>query len=190
MAESTEVVVGGGRKKAVKKRPFWVSGTEVAGLKTTPQDNIADRVVGGVPQLNVVEKGDIVGAWTRKDGLLIYHFYKRDRKEIYDQAQAEMDRIRDEERDREVDRLQAAVANGANIDLANAPWWTGFEELLNDVFGEHFKYSPRKITYYPETDSYSVMMPEPSGPVSMPTGMIEAPFSMVALRVGAKSRPA
>mgnify|MGYP001813843965 CR=1 FL=1 len=175
MAETTEIVVKDGEKSEVKKRPFWVSDEEREGVKQTPQDNLSDKVTAGVPELHDVEKGDIVGAWTKKDDLLIYHFYKRDRKQIYDQAHADMDADPDN---------QNAIALKANQDLGRHPWWPGFEQLLEEVFVEHFKHNPRKITYYQEADSFSVMMPEPSGPVPMSDTMLEAPFAAVALRVG------
>jgi hypothetical protein len=168
-----------------EQKPFWMDEEEwEKRYPKMPQENIAEQVVNAVPELHPVEKGEVVGAYTTKDGLLIYHFYKRDRKKIYDEAHAEMDRIRDEEPPAEVSRLQQAVATGANVDLDAHPWWPEMSQVLDEVFTEHFKHRPKKITFYPEPDAWSVIMPEPDGPVSMGTSQLEAPFAAVALKVG------
>lgn len=168
------------------KKPFWMDEEEwKARYPEMPQENIADKVVGGIPELIPVEKGDVVGAYTFKDGLLIYHFYKRDRKEIYDQAHVDMDRIRDEVQDpKDRAQQQQEVAAAANAEFDKHPWWPDMSEILDMVFTDHFKYRPKKITFYPEPDAWSVMMPEPDGPVSMTTAHLEAPFAAVALQVG------
>ena len=167
-------------------KPFWMDEEEwEQKYPKMPQENIAEQVVNAVPELHPVEKGEVVGAYTFKDGLLIYHFYKRDRKKVYDDAHEEMDRIRDEVKDEtEKNRQQALVAKTANDYFANNPWWPNMAEVLDEVFTDHFKHRPKKITFYPEPDAWSVMMPEPDGPVSMTTAQLEAPFSAVALKVG------
>lgn len=173
--------------KKAETKPFWMDDEEwERKYPQMPQTNIADQVVAGIPNLNEVEKGDIIGAYTLKDGLLIYHFYKKDRKEIYDIAQAEMDRLRDEIEDKEKsDRLQGIVAHDANEALKAIPWWPNFEEDLHSVFSEVFKYQEHKVTFYKEVDSWSVMLQEPSGPVKPNKQILEKPFTLMALRVGA-----
>ncbi len=168
----------------LEKKPFWVTDDEKEGLKATPQNDMSGVLEEGIPDLTEVEKGEVVGAWTKKDGLLIYHFYKRDRKEIYDQANTDMDEMRNQVVDqKQRDRLQSEVAVRANQALAQHPWWLGFEDLLAEVFNDHFKYQPHKITYYSEVDSWSVMLPVPNTPVPMTNAQLEVPFSRVALRV-------
>lgn len=168
-------------------KPFWMDDEEwERKYPQMPQVNIAASVSEGVPDLTEVEKGDVAGAYTFKDGLLIYHFYKKDRKEIYDTAQAEMDRLRDETEDRaDRDRLQDTVAQDANAALREYPWWPNFEDELHSVFSEVFKYQEHKVTFYKEVDSWSVMLPEPSGVVKPDKAYLEKPFAMLALRVGA-----
>lgn len=170
-----------------EKKPFWMDDEEwERKYPQMPQANIAASVAAGVPDLVEVEKGDVLGAYTFKDGLLIYHLYKKDRKEIYDTAQAEMDRIRDEAADRaEGDRLQGILAHDANEALKATPWWPNFEDELHSVFSEVFKYQEHKATFYKEVDSWSVMLPEPSGVVKPDKQYLEKPFAMLALRVGA-----
>jgi hypothetical protein len=175
------------RMKKAETKPFWMDDKEwERKYPQMSQSNIGDNVVSGVPDLVEVEKGDVVGAYTFKDGLLIYHFYKKDRKEIYDIAQAEMDRLRDEIEDKEKsDRLQGIIAHDANEALKAIPWWTNFETELHSVFSEVFKYQEHKVSFYKEVDSWSVMLPEPSGAVKPNKAYLEKPFAMLALRVEA-----
>jgi len=167
-------------------KPFWMDDEEwERKYPQMPQINIADSVASGVPNLVEVEKGNIVGAYTLKDGLLIYHFYKKDRKEIYDTAQAEMDRARDEVEDLEKrSRLQGVLAHDANEALRAHPWWPNFEAELDAVFSEVFKYQDHKIDFYKEVDSWSVLLPEPSGVVRPSKEYLERPFAMLATRLG------
>ncbi len=169
-------------------RPFWMDDEDWdRKYPPMPQVNVAEKVAAGVPKLEEVEKGDIIGAYTIKDGLLIYHFYKKDRKEIYDAAHAEMDKIGDEVTDsQERTLLQDAAAAKANASLEEHPWWPIFGSALDAVFSETFKYQEYKATFYREVDSWSVMLPEPFGVVSANKQQLEKPFAMLALRVGAK----
>ena len=172
--------------KKAETKPFWMDEEEwERRYPPMPKTNIANDVVSGIPELHNVEKGAILGSYTFKDGLLIYHFYKKDRKEVYDTAQAEMDRIRDETEDKEKrDRLQGVLAHEANETLNGHPWWPNFEDELHSVFSEVFKYQEHKATFYKEVDSWSVMLPEPSGVVRPNKQYLEKPFAMLALRVG------
>lgn len=168
-------------------KPFWVDDAEWnRKYPKMNQANIADNVVSGIPDMERVEKGDIVGEYTFKDGLLVYHFYKKDRKKIYDDAFAEMDRIRDEGATlskEESMKSQNAAAHKANIALAEKPWWPNFEKMLAEAFSEVFKYQEHKATFYSEVDSWSVILPVPSGLVRPNKQQLERPFSMLALRV-------
>jgi hypothetical protein len=165
-------------------KPFWMDDAEwQKRYPQMPAQDIGDAVAAGVPDLHEVKKGDVIGAWTKKDDLLIYHFYKADRKKIFDEAHAEMDRFAEEHREPQRSEMQGRVAKAANEELEQHPWWDNFEQILREVFSEHFKYRPNKITFYREVDSWSVIMPDISTPVSWSEAQYEKPFSMVALRV-------
>lgn len=181
MAETTEVVVADGIKIEAKKKPFWVSDEEKAGLVTTPQCNV--DVASAVPELTWVEKGPVVGAYVVKDGLLIYHIYKKDRKEIYDRAHQRMDTVRELGHPAKMQEEQNRIAQEANTALAECPWWDDVLGKLSLVFSDHFRHHPQKVTYYPEVDSCSVIMPEPTMPGAMTKAHLEAPFSQLALLV-------
>ena len=149
-----------------------------------PQANIASNIVAGVPELEEVEKGDIVGAYTYKDGLLIYHFYKKDRKVIYDAAQDSLEKIPQMGDPKELKERHDEIALNANAALEKCPWWSDFEEKLAEVFSEVFKYQEFKAAYYQEVDSWSVILPAPSGLVKPNRQQLERPFVLLALRVG------
>lgn len=166
----------------VEKLPFFISDAEKKGLEAAPQDNLADNLKEAIPDFFDVEKGEVVGSFGLKDGLLIFHLFKKDRKKIYDEAHTAMEQYAKECREPQRTEMQQRVAQQANKDLAAHPWWPGFEEILRAVFAEHFKYTEQKITYYPEVDSWSVIMPEPKS-VAMPKSHLEAAVAKVALRV-------
>jgi hypothetical protein len=180
-----------------RERPFWMDEDEWSKrYAPIPDKDLSANVVAGVPDLTEVKKGEVVGAYTRKDGLIIYHFYKRDRKLIYDQTIAEMDEIaaaydeklKDPNANRaavtaERDVKQAEVAAEANAFFEEHPWWDEIEQILRKVFTDHFKYQPHKITYYREVDSWSVILPEPNTPVKWGPAQLEVPFAQVALQV-------
>lgn len=160
----------------VEKLPFFVSDEEKRGLQAAPQDNMADDLKSAIPDFFEVVKGDVVASFGLKDGLLIFHLFKKDRKAIYDQAHEALAAERDDSKTSEISR-------NANAQLAANPWWPGFEDIIKEVFGEHFKYSDFKVTYYQEVDSWSVIMPELKG-VAVPKSHYDAVVSKLALRVG------
>lgn len=158
-----------------EKKPFWVSDVEKSGLENVPQCNV--DVASAVPELSWVDRGSVVGAYVVKDGLLIYHIYKKDRKEVFDASHEEMERIRNEVVDRkELDRLQNEVSMEANAHLAQIPWWPNILNTLETVFSAHFQHQPHKITYYPEVDSCSVILPEPVMPGALAKEHLEGLF--------------
>ena len=168
-----------------RKRPFWMDEGEwnKRGLPKL-SGNIANVVASGVPDLNWVFCEGLVGAWTSKDGMLIYHFYKKDRKEIYDTIHAEMDEaVNQYGRDRAQEVLTRCAEEG-NKKLEKHPWWPNFKELLDKVFKDHFRFHPFKISFYPEVDSWSVIMTPPDTPVAWGHNQYEAPFSQVARLLG------
>jgi hypothetical protein len=83
-------------------------------------------------------------------------------------------------------KMQQSLASEANQKLANMPWWPDFGDTLKTVFGDHFRYQTAKITYYPEVDSWSVMLPEPSSPLAMTPSHLEGVIVAVADRLYAK----
>jgi len=157
-----------------------VSQDEKAGLVSVPQANV--DVASAIPELTWVEKGPITGAYVLKDGILIYHIYKTDRKAIYDQANADMDQMRDRVVDqKERARLQSEIAVRANTAMAQVPWWPNIMVTLEQVFEEHFRHQPKKVSYYEEVDSCSVILPEPAMPAAKSKAHLEALFSKLAL---------
>lgn len=172
--------------KKAETKPFWMDDEEwERRYPQMPQVNIADSVVSSVPELTEVEKGNIVGAYTFKDGLLLYHFYKKDRKEIYDAAQNAMDRVCATTEDcAEQSRLNDEIAREANKSLEKHPWWENFKDELHSVFSETFKYQEHKVSFYKEVDSWSVMLPEPVGVTRPSKQHLEKPFATLALRFG------
>lgn len=168
-----------------KKKPFWMDDEEWNRRGLPKLDGeVSAAVTGGVPDLKWVDKGAIVGAWVVKDGLLLYHFYKKDRKAVYDAAQAEMETARKQASKESVEEWQKRIAEHANGELEKIPWWPNFKDVLDQVFKEHFRFHPFKIDYYLEVDSWSVVMTEPSTPVRWTAAQFELPFSKVALQVG------
>lgn len=164
--------------------PFWVSEPEKDALSSIEYTDLANQLVDAVPALTTVEKGSLIGEYGIKDQTLFFHFYKKDRKIIFDTAQSMMDELASMLRGKELQAQQAKVAHQANSDLDKVPWWPNTEAVLDEVFDECFKYLPHKINYYTEVDSWSVITPIPYGPGAMSTSRLELPYSMAALRFG------
>ena len=153
-------------------------------LPEMPGEDIADQVVSGIPELATVVHGDIYGEYGAKDGVLHYHFYHRERKQIYDKAHQEMDKVADTATNYyEKQRRQEEIARKANEELEKVPWWPNFGEILKEVFSTHFMYRDHKINYFREVDSWSVVLPEKGGPLSHKSSYLQIPFRKVALRV-------
>jgi len=148
------------------------------------EGNLANAVSDGVPDLTWVDAGHLKGAWVIKDGLLIYHFYKKDRKEIYDVAQAAMDDVKKTCSKENLPAAQQKIAEHANQELERHPWWLGFKETVEGVFKEHFRFQPFKLDFYREVDSWSVVMSEPNTPVRWSKQQFEAPFFEVSRLLG------
>ena len=162
-----------------EQRPFWAEEKpwQKAKLPVIEGSQTVGDIATAVPKFNHVDTPQLLGEYTTKDGLLLYHFYCRKRKEIFEAAETEMSRIKDAVRSPEQARIaQQEVAVKANAELAAYPWWPNFEDLLKRVFEAQFKYHPFKFNFYPETDSWSVAMPEPSAPAALTPERLEAPF--------------
>jgi hypothetical protein len=149
-----------------KQKPFWMDESEwkTRGLPKLINYRGIDNIVESIPVLNWIQKGNIIAAYVEKDGLINYHFYKKDRKEIFDKAHIDMDQIKkDTPYDLQED-AQNKIAKQANKNLEEHPWWPGFSSFIHHVFNEHFKYQPFKVDYYPEVDSWSIIMNIPNTP--------------------------
>jgi hypothetical protein len=160
----------------LEKKPWWVSKEELDGLKSTPQANMAESVVAGVPELHSLTEGPLEMQYTQKDGLLVYHFYKTDRKKIYDDAHKRMDVLAEKAHSNVRDREIARAAQEANEALDAVPWWPEIEAYLNGVFTVIFRDMERKVSYYREADSWSVILPEPITPLGLTQEKLESPF--------------
>lgn len=159
-------------------RPFWAEEKpwQESKLPTINGAAKAEEIASAVPTFTTVETPVLLVNYTHKDGLLLYHFFLRQRKEIFDAAEAEMNHIRDTVRNSEQVRVQQQeVAAKANQELAAIPWLPSFEGMLKMVFEKHFKYHPFKVNFYPETDSWSVAMPEPSSPLAFTAERLATP---------------
>lgn len=105
----------------IEKKPWWVSEDERHGLENVPQHNLAENVVAGIPDLKKYEGGSVIAEYGIKDGLIVYHFYKKDRREVFLEAHRQMDAERDPSKNKE-------IARNANAALNTMPWWDDTEE--------------------------------------------------------------
>ena len=171
----------------IAQRPFWAEEKtwEKSKLPPIAGSKTVDEISTAVPKFTQVEADHILGEYTHKDGLLLYHFYHRKRKEIFDAAEAEMSHIRGSSASPDQARiLQQEVAVKANADMLAHPWWPKFEDILKRVFTEHFKYQPFKTNFYPEVDGWSVAMPDPDSPLALTPERLVAPFALVDTALG------
>lgn len=159
-------------------RPFWAEAKpwQEAKLPKIEGATKVEEVASAVPSFTTVETPLLFCSYTLKDGLLLYQIFHRQRKEIFDAAEAEMNRIRDTVRNpAQVQAEQQEVATKANVELAKHPWWPMFEQVLKTIFERHFRYHPFKVNFYPETDSWSVAMPKPTAPGGFSSERLAAP---------------
>lgn len=159
-----------------KDKPFFVSDVEKKGLTDIAPDNLAAPLREAIPEFKDAKAGSVVGAYGMKDGFLVYHVYKADRKAIFDQAHAALDSCPDE-------RQRSDISRQANAELEAHPWWPDTGEILDEVFSIHFRTAPHKVSYYIEVDSWSVILPEPRG-VAMPGSYLAEVFEKLAARFG------
>jgi hypothetical protein len=124
-----------------------------------------------------VEQELIEGEYGIKDGILYLHFYKKDRKKLYDQVMQNVAATK-----RGSKEEAAAFAEG-DTKLREIPWWPAIEEVLGLVAKEKYRYVEPKITYAPEVDSWSVMLPEPTSFGATATKYLESFFNEVDNRL-------
>lgn len=164
------------KEVTLEKKPWWVSPQEMEGLCSTPQENMADSVVAGVPQLHSLAEGPLEMQYAQKDGLLVYHIYKADRKKVYDRANERMSTVREKGHPSTIEKEQARIAAEANEALAACPWWPEIAAYLRGAFESCFRGMEMKVDYYQEADSWSVIMPEPKLPLGLTKEKLESPF--------------
>jgi hypothetical protein len=137
--------------------PFFATETEHKAVDTLPTDTVPlDSVIKAVPKFNQVVKDNLLAEWRVAGDVLTYHFYKRDRKKLFEETEELM-------RTLSTDEAKNALATEANAAFEKIPWNPGFEEKLSEALTEYFKGSSGKMEYFPEVDSWSVSLP--TGPL-------------------------
>ena len=131
-----------------------------------------------IPKATTVRKGSVIAEYVLKDGLLIYHVYKADRKALFDEIVVELEKY----------PIGSPTASKfieeSNARFEAAPWWPDTESLLSQMMREHFRTDQVTIDYYREVDSWSVVMPEPPIPGARASGHLESVVSKLALKFG------
>ena len=155
-------------------RPFWVDDASwnKSRLPKLNGGQSALDVVSAIPRFVEFVGENICGEYTIKDGLLVYHIYHKDRKRVIDQAEKALEESRAIDDFNERVRTQHDIAASANAELNKHPWWSNIEGLIKEVFGKAFKYQPFKANFYDETDSWSVLTPEPKSVLSSDSGVM------------------
>lgn len=175
----------------VKKLDSSISENELRGLRNVPlkpikemrieeDENLATTVEGGIPQFNLIELDNIAGEYTLKDGALVFHIYKKDRKALYDKIMADV------ENTRRGSKEESEVFKNGNLDMQKIPWWDNTEQVLAEEAKNHFKYLDNRIGYAQEVDSWTVMFPEPTTPGATSDMYLRGFLGRVDIRLGAK----
>ena len=173
----------------MEQTPFWVAKaadadpSEVAGLKRMPTDHNTNDILNAIPVFTEVENDLICGGYGEKDGLLVYHFYHRQRKEVIDSTYQRMEEAKNLKDPRKSAVEQERLALEGNARLQQIPWYPEFEQKLETVIKEVFRYRPYKIGFHPEVDSYSVIMPTGTTPLPPTREQLEQPFELLAKAV-------
>lgn len=169
----------------LEKKPFWVSTDEVKGIRDSQLGGaIGKELAGAVPTFKRVQKGRLIAEYGIKDNLLIYHFYKQDRKEIFDAAHEAIDQATQTHDRKTATALISKISAQANHDLEQRPWWPRFKEIVSQEFDKHFRYQRHKLDYYPEVDSWSLILPVPTISAQEKPQFQEAFISRISLLLG------
>jgi hypothetical protein len=161
-----------------KEQPFWASDSERKDLNeaTSGGPEVSAAVLqSAIPTLTRVLRKNVLCDYGIKDGYLIYHVYKADRKEVFDQAMNILVSVKDT-------KQQIQVAEAGNAQLESIPWWPNTEEVLRKTFSEHFRTDQIKVDFFPEVDSWSILMMEPPLPGAKEKGFLESAISKLALQ--------
>lgn len=176
---------------SIKKLDSSISVDELTGLRSVPlrpikgvqidkEDNLASVVEGGVPQFKEFEVGEILGTYSIKDGALVFHIYKTDRKNLYDQI------IADVEKTKRGSKEESEAFRIGNLEMVKIPWWDNTEQVLAEEAKSHYRYLDNRIGYTQEVDSWTVMFPEPTAPAAASDEYIQSFLTRIAARLGAK----
>jgi len=163
--------------------PFYATETEHKSVDTLPTQPVkVESLLNAVPKFHDTICGNLLVQWAliltsgTKELVCEYHIYKRDRKEIFDQAQDLLKVTSGAD-------AVGAVAEAANADLAKHPWWPDFEKKLIETLSEHFKGVAGRVGYHEEVDSWSVSM----HPENMALGMwLDTHLNAFAAKLWAK----
>jgi hypothetical protein len=162
-----------------EERPFWAEEPALKDDESVPESD----VVGAVPKMKYVVGKHIVARWGIHEGVLNYHLYMKERKDILDRAEAAMedvrlnDQLQPQQKAAEMDRIAAA----GNAELTEHPWPNGFADITLKQFADTLKglFHEPKLDYFAEVDSYSLAMPEPQTPLRVPDDVLEEPLRVI-----------
>lgn len=163
----------------VQPEPFWAASSTCSVVKEACENFPAYKasdIMEAIPKFKKVVKGNVLVEYTTIDDVLNYHIYRADRKKLFDEA---LEAMRGAD-----DKTSLAIASKANELLEALPWWPDTEKVLRAVFAEHFRDAPLKVSHYPEVDSWSVVMLEPSFLGAKNASFLEAVVAKLALRFG------
>jgi len=178
----------------LEKKPWWVSDQEKQGLSTVPTNDptktkefgseLGKEVQSAVPHLKTMFLSHLVCEFGEKDGLLNFHLYHPVRREIRLQAEEDMDAVRQSDMtggDKE--KRQQEIAAAANELMSKNLWDRDILDKANKAFNSVFKFSEHKVSYFPEVDSVSVVMPVPAkGLVTQQ--LLEEPLALLNQMLG------
>ena len=148
-------------------------------IPNEPQIKTND-LINAIPELKEVEHFYICGAFCRKDGLLLFHFYLPKRREIFKQAEAIIDGINQQKLDEDsTNRLKKASLQKIHIQFSENPWPKEFGAWLLEAMNLVFKYQSIKTGYYEEVDSWSGALQEAAGIQPYSDEMCRSVFSII-----------
>lgn len=157
----------------IERKPWFVGDEEKQGLTTVPTTpnnlkgvksfgkDLQEEISSAVPQLQSVALDKVICEYGEKDGLYNFHFYLPVRYAIRMEAEEQMERARRECSKEQLPIMQQRIADHGNQKLAENPWPGNMEALITESFKQVFPYSEFKVSFFPEVDSWSVVMPEP-----------------------------
>jgi len=175
----------------VKKLDSSISETELRGLRGVPtqpikevrineKENLASTVEGAIPRFDQIVLENITGEYTLKDGALVFHVYKNDRKVLFDQIMADVANTRPGSKE------ESAIFQKGNLEMQKIPWWDNTEQVLAEEAKNHYKYLDNRIGYAQEVDSWTVMFPEPTTPGAASDMYLRGFLGRLDARFGAK----
>ena len=144
---------------SIEVRPFWLqdaSSDERSVLQKVPSDAVSvGELKKAVPKLSEAKHDNVLIEYTSNDGLLAFHIYLASRKKLLDETLPALEKAG-------YGMLANDIIKLANAELAKTPWPADAGKKISQVFHDHFPQQPMKINFYPEVDSWSVVMPAPT----------------------------